>query len=93
MVQMMAEKMKSITIHNLDESLEHLIREKAKKQGISLNKTIQMLLKQSFGINSRTSENHKDDFLPFFGIWSENDVNEFNKKIESFDHIDESDWK
>ena len=85
--------MKSITIHNLDESLEYLIREKAKKQGMSLNKTIQLLLKQSFGINPRSSENHKDDFLPFFGVWSGKDVNEFTIKTESFNQIDESEWK
>jgi hypothetical protein len=85
--------MKSITIHNLDESLEYMIREKAKKQGTSLNKTIQMLLKQSLGINSKSHENHKEDFLAFFGVWSENDEKEFKKNIHSFNEINEADWK
>ena len=39
--------MKSITIHNLDETLENLIKERAKKQGKSLNKTIQALLNEA----------------------------------------------
>ena len=42
--------MKSITIHNLDDKLDSLIREKAKKQGISLNKTIKTLLRKSLGL-------------------------------------------
>jgi hypothetical protein len=85
--------MKSITIHNLDDSLEILIREKAKKQGISLNKTIQMLLKQSLGLNPKSSNNHKEDFLDLFGCWSKKDELEFNKKTQDFNKINELDWK
>ncbi len=85
--------MKSITIHNLDEKLEYHIRERAKKQGTSLNKTIQMLLKESLGINTGYSENHKNDFLQFSGIWSENDEAEFSENTGSFNIVDESDWK
>ena len=85
--------MKSITIHNLDESLEYMIREKAKKQGTSLNKTIQILLKQSLGINSKPSETHREDFLAFFGVWSENDEKEFKKNTHSLNEINEADWK
>ena len=35
--------MKSITIHGLDDPLDTLIREKAGKQNLSLNKTIKQL--------------------------------------------------
>lgn len=85
--------MKSITIHNLDDALESLIKEKAKKQGISLNKTIQILLKQSLGLNSKPSGNHREDFLDIFGSWSEKDEMEFIKKSQDFNTINESDWK
>jgi hypothetical protein len=85
--------MKSITIHNLDDSLEVLIRERAKKQGISLNKTIQFLLKQSLGINSKPVNNHRDDFLDLFGIWSKKDEAEFIKKTQDFNKINALDWK
>lgn len=85
--------MKSITIHNLDESLESLIRERAKKQGLSLNKTIQMMLKQASGLNSKTPENHKDNFLDLYGVWSGDDLKEFNANTQSFNEIDEAEWK
>ena len=36
--------MKLITIHDLEDSLEALIQEKAREEGLSLNKTVKMLL-------------------------------------------------
>lgn len=36
--------MKSITIHGLEDPLNTLIREKARQEGLSLNKTIKLLL-------------------------------------------------
>lgn len=44
--------MKSITIHNVDDPLDRLLQERAKSQGMSLNKTIKFLLAESLGITS-----------------------------------------
>jgi hypothetical protein len=85
--------MKSITIHNLDDSLEALIDEKAKKSGNSLNKTIQLLLKQALGLNSKYNNNNKEEFLDFFGVWSKKDEIEFNRKTRDFSKIDKVDWE
>lgn len=85
--------MKSITIHNLDDSLESLIREKAKKLGISLNKTIQLLLKQALGLNSKKTKGNREEFLDVFAVWSKRDEDEFNKKIKDFTKINKADWK
>ncbi|MCB1193302.1 MAG: hypothetical protein H7A23_14615 [Leptospiraceae bacterium] len=85
--------MKSITIHNLDDSLYLLIREKSKKQGISLNKTIQILLKQALGLDSKPSYNNGDYFLDLFGVWSPKDAEDFQKGIQEFSEINELDWK
>lgn len=84
--------MKSITIHNLEDSLDSRIREKAKKQGTSLNKTIQLLLKQALGLKPKEKQDHKDDFVDLFGLWSKKDVNDFSKSTGDFNRIDESDW-
>jgi len=85
--------MKSITIHNLDSSLDSLIREKARKQGTSLNRTIQMLLKKALGLQHGTPENRRNDFIDLFGVWSQQDETEFQNNIQDFNTIDESDWK
>ncbi len=84
--------MKSITIHNLEDSLALLIQEKAKKQGMSLNKTIKMLLRKSLGLNNKREDN-KEQFLDLFGVWTKNDEKQFIKKVEVFNKVDEKDWE
>ena len=85
--------MKSITIHNLDDTLEERIKERARKHGPSLNKTIQMLLKESLGLNKKPQRDHKSDFLDLFGTWTEKDAAEFNRHTSSFSRIDKQDWE
>ncbi|MCK5229677.1 MAG: hypothetical protein U9O82_02605 [Thermodesulfobacteriota bacterium] len=84
--------MKSITIHGLDDPLDSLIRQRAKKQKMSLNKTIKQLLADALGLKSAVSENHRDDFLDLFGQWSDADMNEFSQNIKDFNKIDPADW-
>ncbi|MDX1960795.1 MAG: hypothetical protein SFU98_19640 [Leptospiraceae bacterium] len=83
--------MKSITIHNLDDSLENKISEYAEKYNTSLNKAIQALLRKSLNLdNSR--ELKKTEFQRFLGIWSEKEFQEFEKENQEFSKIDSSDW-
>ena len=85
--------MKSITIHGLDDELDREIREKAKNQGTSLNKTIKRLLKKALGIKSTPGLGHKDEFMDLFGAWSEEDYREFLESTEDFNIVDAGDWK
>ncbi len=85
--------MKSITIHSLDDELDKEIREKAKNQGTSLNKTIKRLLEKALGLKSTKEPNHKDEFMDLFGVWSEEDYLEFTESIEGFNIADPEDWK
>jgi tRNA(fMet)-specific endonuclease VapC len=62
--------MKSITIHGLDDPLDSLIRQRAKKKKMSLNKTIKELLRESLGLESIDQHNHKKDFQDLFGVWT-----------------------
>jgi predicted DNA binding CopG/RHH family protein len=43
-------KMKSITIHGIDEPLAKLIKSKAKQEGLSINQTIKNILESSLGV-------------------------------------------
>ena len=85
--------MKSITIHNLDDMLEKKIKEKAKSQGLSLNKTIKKLLERSLGIDRRKRNDHREDFIDLFGTWSQEDFDEFDNAISDFKKIDPRDWE
>lgn len=69
--------MKSITIHGLDDSLDRIIREKAKIEGTSLNKTIKKLLRKSLGVSGKSTI--KSDFSEFLGVWSKQDFEKFEK--------------
>jgi len=85
--------MKSISIHNLDETLETLIRKKAKKSGLSLNKMIQNLLKKSLDLPTGEVATHEEDFRHLCGVWSKEDYQEFEKAVEPFDYIHPEDWQ
>ncbi len=85
--------MKSITIHNLDDSLNSLIREKARKTGLSLNKTIQLLLSQALGFKNKEDKGRREEYMDLFGAWSQKDESEFNIKTQRLDSVHKADWK
>ena len=85
-------QMKSITIHKLDEPLAKLIEQKAKKEGLSLNKTIKNILEEAFGIKYK-KRNVKNSFSKFSGKWSQDDLNEFIENTKEFEKIDKENWK
>ena len=85
--------MKSITIHGLDDVLDKQLREKAKKQGLSLNKTIKELLAKSLELNRKKKKDNREEFMELFGVWSENDLKEFNSAVSEFNQVDPGDWR
>ena len=84
--------MKSITIHNLDDTLDAQIRETAEIEGLSLNKTIQKLLCKALGFKSTEPDRNKS-FSTFSGQWTEKDFTEFEKNIKELNVIDPADWE
>jgi hypothetical protein len=84
--------MSSITIHGLEDPLDSLIREKARQQGISLNKVIKQILAESFGLSQKNSP-PVNNFADLSGVWSPEDLEEFIRNTEEFSHIDPRDWE
>ena len=85
--------MKSITVHGLDESIEALIKKRAKKEGTSLNRTIKKLLKESLGIGTDRSEEHNSDFRDLCGVWARQDQVEFDRNTKALVQVDPRDWQ
>jgi len=85
--------MKSITIHGLQDPLDSLIRKQAEKQGISLNKTIKKLLAESLGLKSKREVDDRKEFMDLFGVWTEDDLEEFSRAVQDFEEIDEREWQ
>ncbi|MCH7928257.1 MAG: ribbon-helix-helix protein, CopG family [Candidatus Dadabacteria bacterium] len=84
--------MKSITIHKIDDETEKRLAELAAKEGVSLNRLIKRILRESLGIEKK-SRNNKSDFSEFCGIWSQEDYEEFKHKTASLEEISEEDWQ
>jgi hypothetical protein len=85
--------MKSITIHDLDETTGSMIKERSRKWGLSLNKTIKLLLGQSLGTGPGIQKDNTEEFLDLCGVWSEAQYREFNKSAKHFRKVDANDWK
>ncbi len=83
--------MSSITIHNLDPELDKRLRELAEKEHLSLNKTIQKLLKNQLGLNEKKRK--YADFEDFSGSWTAEDADEFNAAVKDFSKIDKEMWE
>lgn len=82
--------MKSITIHNLDTAIAQKIQQMAKEMGLSQNKLIKRLLRQSLGLSDTPAE--RNDFEKFCGCWSEQEAEAFNTNTSTFEAIDTELW-
>ncbi len=83
--------MRSITIHGIDTKVDALIRDIAKQNGISINKTIKRLLEEALGFRP-VNKSDRADYEDLFGVWSKDDVREFQKSIDDLVTINEEDW-
>jgi hypothetical protein len=85
--------MKAITIHGLDEPLVTLLEARAKAEGLSLNKTIKILLEKALGVKPRDPDGHRRDFEIFRSKWTSSDLSEFEKASADFERVEPEDWK
>ena len=84
--------MSSISIHNLDLSIERKVRQLAEKKHQSINKTVKEILEEKFEKPAYIIGN-RNRFEKFCGLWSEQEYEAFRMATEDFDKIDPEDWK
>ncbi|MBI2590523.1 MAG: hypothetical protein HYW33_01400 [Candidatus Blackburnbacteria bacterium] len=82
--------MKSLTIHNLDESTSTILEERSKELGTSLNKTIKSLIRESLGVTG--NKNKESHFREFLGVWSKKEEEVFEKSTKNLRKVDVNDW-
>jgi plasmid stability protein len=85
--------MKSITIHQLDDTVSRMVEARAKSAGQSLNKTVKALLEQSLGMRPQEDRGHADDFAEFLGVWHDSDLQEFERGTAMLRSVNEEDWQ
>ncbi len=85
--------MKSITIHGIDDVTAKQLEIVSEQMGLSLNKTIKKLLHEVLGIKPADISSRKSDFEEFCGVWSKDDIKEFNNNTESLEQIEPGEWR
>lgn len=87
--------MRQITIRNIPDEIERIVKKEARSKGVSLNKAVISLLEKATGIRAK-GENKKvpyHDLDHFCGVWKKEDETTFNKNLELQRKIDEEVWK
>ncbi|MCA9416199.1 MAG: hypothetical protein KC931_15855 [Candidatus Omnitrophica bacterium] len=85
--------MKSITLHKLDSALAEKLEQVAHERGQSLNRAAQDLLRVALGIDRSPVIDRAEVFRDQFGTWSQEDLDEFNRRNADMSQVDPKDWE
>ena len=77
------------TIRDIPEDLEHALRERARRSGEGLNRTM-VRLREAVGLNP---PRRKRDLSALAGTWSQEDADEFDHHVRCSDQIDAELWR
>ena len=85
--------MTTMTLRGIDERIAAALKEKARKEGTSVNAFVLRVLKESLGIEKKKRGVVYDDLDHLAGTWSKKDAAEFEQATAVFEKVDEEMWK
>ena len=85
--------MTTMTLRGIDERTALALKEKARKEGTSVNAFLLRVLKESLGIEKKKRGFVYDDLDHLAGTWSKKDATEFERAVAVFEKVDEEMWK
>lgn len=87
--------MKAITLRNLPAELAKTIRQKAEKQGTSINKAVIHLLEEGTGAREKKKKKKRlhDDLNALAGSWTKEEAAEFDRALVAQRAIDPDLWR
>ena len=85
--------MTTMTIRGLDDVTIKALKEKAKKEGSSVNAALVKLIQEGLGIKKKKRSVVYTDLDELAGTWSDKDYQEFVQATADFTKIDEDVWK
>jgi hypothetical protein len=85
--------MNAITVRNLPAAVAKAVREKARKEKLSLNKAIVRLLEEATGVARRKERVVHHDLDHLAGTWSEEEYQQFMAAVREHRQIDPEMWK
>ena len=85
--------MATMTLRGIDDRIAEALKEKATKEGISVNALTLKLLRETLGIEKKKRIVTYTDLDHLAGTWSEQDAVEFEEATAVFEKVDEDMWK
>jgi hypothetical protein len=85
--------MNAITVRNLPPAVAKAVREKARREKLSLNKAIVRLLEEATGVGQRKEKIVHHDLDHLAGAWSAEEYDQFTAAIREQRQIDPEMWK
>jgi len=85
--------MNAITVRNLPPAVAKAVKEKARKEKLSLNKAIVKLLEEATGADQGSKKVVHHDLDHLAGTWSEAEYQEFMAALREQRQIDPEMWK
>ena len=85
--------MSVMTIRGIDDTTAKVLKQKAKKEGVSVNAVLLKTLRESLGLEKKRRTIIYDDLDYLAGTWNEKDFIEFQKQIADFETVDKKIWK
>ncbi len=85
--------MATMTLRGVDDRIAAVLKERARKEGTSVNALMLRLLKESLGIEKKKRGAVYDDLDHLAGTWSKKDAAEFDRATAVFEKVDEEMWK
>lgn len=82
----------NFNLRNVPPDVMSLLKKKAKKQKISINSLILLVIERGLGIAHQTKKNVFHDLDDLAGTWSEKDKKNFDDNIKSFEKVDKELW-
>ena len=85
--------MGAITVRNLPPGVARAVRERAKREHLSLNKTVVKLLEEATGMSSNVRPTIHEDLDHFFGTWSDEEATAFDEALREQRQIAPEMWE
>jgi len=83
----------AVTVRNLPPEVAKAVKEKARKEKLSLNKAIVRLLEEAPGVEKRKEKVVHHDLDRFFGTWTKEEADAFDEAMREHRQIDPEMWK
>ena len=85
--------MNAITVRNLPPEVAKAVKEKARKEKLSLNKAVVRLLEEAMGADKGKEKVVHHDLDRFFGTWTKEEADAFDDATRDHRKIDPEMWK